>query len=262
MTTLVLLPHQDDEIFSLTGLSYRISKGERVVAAFLTDGSFLGHSPEVRDNESRACLAAIGILEPDLHFLHRKTGVRDMALVGSLALVWPQLLSLAQQTSCSALIMPAWEGGHPDHDAAYLLGTALARRFPSARAEQVFMYNGAGTSHPFFRTMSPLAASTQMTGDCVPYRAGIATLASIRRFPSQWRSLWPLAPGIAKRLLLERRDATQEIRPDAASKRPPGGSLFYERLGRMSWARFVMEARPFVPAHLSEVAMADAWVKT
>ena len=262
MTTLVLLPHQDDEIFSLTRLSYRISKGERVVAAFLTDGSFLGHSPAVRDSESRQCLTAIGILERDLHFLHRKTGVRDMALAASLDLVWPQLLSLVHQTSCSALIMPAWEGGHPDHDAAYLLGTALARRFSSIRAEQVFMYNGAGTAHPFFRTMSPLAAGAQATGDCVPYRAGLATLASIGRFPSQWRSLWPLAPGIAKRLLLERREATQEIRPEAAAKRPHDGSLFYERLGRMSWSRFVMEAGPFVRAHLPQVAMADAWVAT
>lgn len=42
----------------------------------------------------------------------------------------------------SSLLIPAWEGGHQDHDAAHLIGRRLADR-TGARAWQFPLYTGS-----------------------------------------------------------------------------------------------------------------------
>ena len=67
---------------------------------------------------------------------------------------WPSISSSAPFGTPDEVYLPAWEGGHQDHDAGHLLGLSLAA--PGLRLRQFPLYQGAGLPGPFFRVMAPL----------------------------------------------------------------------------------------------------------
>jgi LmbE family N-acetylglucosaminyl deacetylase len=87
-----------------------------------------GASRNERDNESRVCLMRLGVEEEQIIFLGTESRIPDGHLVNHLEQCFWSLVEKTKNHAFAEIYTPAWEGGHQDHDAAFLIGLALARR--------------------------------------------------------------------------------------------------------------------------------------
>ncbi|HEY0566171.1 MAG TPA: PIG-L family deacetylase [Terriglobales bacterium] len=132
--TLLLLPHSDDEC-AAGGLLQHLTSPS---VLFLTNSAprdayfWQAHGSrrqyeEVRRNESRASLAALGFT--DVNFGHDYERPADQELYRDLPIALDRAFELAQSRSFRTVLAPAYEGGHPDHDAASFIAAQVAARF-------------------------------------------------------------------------------------------------------------------------------------
>src|ERR1051326_5047535 len=175
MSKLYVFAHQDDEVAIAPRIARDVASGARVVCAFLTDGG----APAVRDAESRAVLASLGV--HDVIFV----GLPERTLVEHLEEAYHAL----KERDAEEIITLAWEGGHQDHDAAHLVALALAK-IKGVRCLECPLYRG------YFRVLSPLRVSERrrLTARDVAKRAMLCW-----RYPSQRRSWLWLGGGVGLR---------------------------------------------------------------
>src|SRR5436190_387504 len=75
----------------------------------------------VRNKESAKVLSSLGVNSDTINWLGTDRRVPNLRLHLYLQQVLDYLLSLVQRIEIASIFAPAWEGGHPDHDAAALL---------------------------------------------------------------------------------------------------------------------------------------------
>ncbi len=129
-TTLVLAPHPDDEVIACGALMQRM---QRAVVVFLTDGAprnqdfWQQHGSrqayaEVRRNEARQTLDTIGAW-PVFLVDRVEGGIADQELFQNLAPAVLALEKIIDRLDPDCILAPAYEGGHPDHDAASFMAS-------------------------------------------------------------------------------------------------------------------------------------------
>ncbi|HYG66440.1 MAG TPA: PIG-L family deacetylase, partial [Anaeromyxobacteraceae bacterium] len=160
----IVAAHPDDEAVGAASLLLRIP-GAAVV--FLTDGAprdpGLRSGPrtsreayaEARHAEAGAALAVAGLGAGDAVFL----GGDDQDAIGALAPLAEELARVLATLAPRLLVAHAFEGGHPDHDAA-----ALAVR--AARA--LLARRGIALPHPTEMTSYHLLEGDFVTGEFLP----------------------------------------------------------------------------------------------
>jgi N-acetylglucosamine malate deacetylase 2 len=133
--TLLLVPHYDDECAA--GALLRQLPGATVL--FLTDGAprdpyFWGQYgtresySALRKQESLRTLDSCGVRSVfTLDDLPGTNSAADQELYRSLVPAFTAVRSLASRLLPNTILTPAFEGGHPDHDAASFLGAQVAR---------------------------------------------------------------------------------------------------------------------------------------
>jgi LmbE family N-acetylglucosaminyl deacetylase len=133
--TLILVAHPDDEVVACGSLMQKMRKA---VVVFATDGaprndvfwkqygSRQGYSA-VRREEANTALESIGA---DAIFLadYIEGGIADQELFLNLPAAISQITTMVSQVRPDCILTPAYEGGHPDHDAACFIGSVLGRR--------------------------------------------------------------------------------------------------------------------------------------
>ena len=113
-----LLAHPDDEFGVFPHLECAARGGRAVHVAWLTDGGWGGQSIERRRNESVGVLARLGVNRGQLYFMGEELGVADGSLHLRIGEVAPRVIERLGPLAAQAdLLIPAWEGGHHDHDA-------------------------------------------------------------------------------------------------------------------------------------------------
>jgi LmbE family N-acetylglucosaminyl deacetylase len=133
-TTLLLLPHSDDECaaggllqhLTAPSILFLTNSAPRDAYFWQAHGSRRQYE-EIRRNESRASLAALGIA--DVNFGHDYERPADQELYRDLPIALDRAFELAAARSFRTVLAPAYEGGHPDHDAASFIAAQLASRF-------------------------------------------------------------------------------------------------------------------------------------
>lgn len=236
MPRLLLLAHPDDE-FAIFPLACA-APGDSLHVAWLTDGGWGNQCVERRRRESIASLERLGVPRSNLHFLGHDWSVADGALHHRLDDVVPRLLSyFAWLAPGSELVIPAWEGGHPDHDACHLAGIALARHLGS-RLQQFSLYQGEGLAGPLFKVLTPLDANGPTR--IIPTTPGerMRYIWTCLAYRSQWKSFVGLLPFYAWRMLRPDAFVVQPVAPERTAQRPHSGALLYERRGGPSWDEF------------------------
>ncbi len=245
---LLLLPHPDDEFACSMRVRAMVRNGIEVHCAFLTDGGYGGQSITRRRYESLRVLRTLGVTEQQVHWLGQRHAIPDGALHRHLVPAMDALVELTKHVGdIDSLHIPAWEGGHQDHDAAHLLGLALAERNSSMSVGQFPLYTGAGLLGPWFKVLSPLEANGPAVST---YRAKwserVRAVLLCLSYVSQWRTWAGLLPFFAARMAADGCFREQAVSVSRIQEPPHSGRLLYERRGFLTYREFQAITTPFL----------------
>lgn len=241
---LALFGHPDDEFAVFPWLRSARREGREVHAIYLSDGALRGASPVRREQETLRALASLGVDAAHVHFHGVEWGVPDGTVHLHLDRIVPALCDRhRERASAGTVLIPAWEGGHQDHDATHLAGLALARAAGALRVEQYPVYHGAGLPGPLFRVLSPLEANGTITAHPTAIGERLGSVLRCFHYVSQWRSFLGLLPFYALRMCWRRPFVIQPVDPARTAVRPHPGPTLYERRGGPSWEGFAEATR-------------------
>jgi LmbE family N-acetylglucosaminyl deacetylase len=134
-TTLVLVAHPDDEVIACGAL---MQKMQRAVVVFATDGAPRHKTfwqaygsrqayADIRRQEARRALKISGAC-PVFLAERVEDGIVDQELFRNLPAAIAALEQVIAQVNPDAVLTLAYEGGHPDHDAACFMANVVCRR--------------------------------------------------------------------------------------------------------------------------------------
>jgi len=235
---LFLFAHQDDEFGVFQKIVEERQKGNRVCCAYLTDGGFNGVSPQRRNRESLTVLQRMGVEPQDVIFAGDILGIPDGKLHDHLAASADWIDNwLAGFTHVVSICVPAWEGGHHDHDALHAITVIIAeRRNMSAIVRQFPLYNAQGCVGPFFKVLHPLPLNGPVEETVIPWGNRSRFLRNCLGYPSQavtWMGIFPFA---VFHYMSSGKQALQPVLSARLNTRPHDGVLYYEMRGFFTWA--------------------------
>ena len=250
-TALFLFAHQDDEFGVFQKILDEVAARTRVVCAFLTSGTVGDLSSEARNNESLTVLKKLGVHPDNVLFVGPQLKIDDGALMHHLddAAAWLRSW-IAACPSLQGLYLPAWEGGHPDHDSLHAVGVTVAAEanlLPITR--QSSLYNGYKRPGQLFNVMRPLPMNGPVEPIVVPWRNRFAFLHLCLCYPTQRKTWMGLLPFVVAHYLTGRQDAMQRVSVKRLACRPHDGPLYYERRKFSTWAELRDQVAAL--AHLS-----------
>ncbi|MDE2606450.1 MAG: PIG-L family deacetylase [Burkholderiales bacterium] len=234
---LFFFAHQDDEFGVFEHIVRARASGQRVCCAYLTSGVAEQNSPTRRNSESTRVLLQLGVAPADIHFPGQELGIADAHLVRHIerAVDWIATW-LAGLSSVASAYLPAWEGGHHDHDALHAAVLLAARRTTSgARLRQFPLYNAYHCPSPFFRVFKPLPVNGPAEHLPIPWRRRLRFLRYCLSYPSQAKSWAGLLPFTILHYVLRGIESEQDVSLQRLRERPHPGPLYYERRGFCTW---------------------------
>ena len=247
---LFLFAHQDDEFGVFQKILDERQKGRRVCCAYLTDGGTSNASPQRRNVESLYVLQQLGVHTQDVRFAGQALGISDAKLHENLesAANWicGWINGFSQVTS---ICVPAWEGGHHDHDALHAITVSIAvERDILECVRQFSLYNGFGCSGPFFRVLSPLPMNGVVEEVMIPWKHRLRFFHYCLCYPSQAKTWLGIFPFVVFHYLFRGKQALQPISAERIRHRPHDGALYYETRGFFTWQKMVASIDLWQPA--------------
>lgn len=242
-SALFLFAHQDDEFGVFQKIIDEQRHGRRVFCAYLTDGAFEGQSSVRRNRESLAVLTKLGVQKEDIFFAGHTLSIPDGSLLDHLMIASDWIANwLKRYPMVTAIYLPAWEGGHHDHDALHAMGVIAAEEAGLIKFVLQFpLYNGYKCAGPMFRVLLPLPMNGEIERKKISWINRLQFLLYCLSYPSQittWLGLFPFA------LLHYVFYGTQVLQPVSRERiryRPHSGPLYYERRQFCTWEK--MSAR-------------------
>lgn len=236
---LFLFAHQDDEFGVFHRIGQCVREGMRVYCAYLTDGAYRRATSSQRNEESLAVLEQLGVQRQHVAFAGAEIGLADGRLPLHLtdAHAWLRTW-LARFPDIDSIHVPAWEGGHQDHDALHALAVVLAHGGGMLeRVRQYPLYHAHGCTHPMLRALAPLEANGPVSSTVIPKSERLRHLRLCLSYSSQ-RNAWALLfPFVAAHYAVRGTQQLQGVSVDRLVERPHAGSLYYERRGFYDWGR-------------------------
>lgn len=237
-TALFLFAHQDDEFGVFDAIASCCQVGDRVVCAYFTDGAAVASACQ-RNAESIGVLGALGVPVKNILFVGERLGIPDGGLCDAMLPVACWLDEFVRATSGIASVhVPAWEGGHHDHDAlhAVVVGVMAAHGIlPVVR--QFSLYNARRCVGPFFRVLSPLPENGPVERRFIPWSNRLRFLGYCLRYPSQYLTWLGLFPFVVLHYILRGTQDLQGVNASRLGEKPHVGTLYYEKRGFYSWER-------------------------
>ena len=234
---LFLFAHQDDEFGVFERIAACRRRGLRVACAYLTDGKTASAGAEQRNAESLAVLGQLGVPAAEVAFAGQALGIGDACL--------PLHLDAAARwigawldgfSHIEALHLPAWEGGHHDHDALHALAVSLAaRRGLLGRTWQFSLYQAKGLPGPLFRVLAPLPENGAVARSAIPWRRRPGHLRRCLAYPSQRITWLGLFPFVLLHYLVRGVEQLQPVSEQRLLERPHPGPLYYEKRRFFTW---------------------------
>jgi hypothetical protein len=248
---LFLFPHQDDEVPVFHEIDKLVQSNQPITIVYLTTGQASPDNCERRNRESMRVLEQLGIKASQVHFIGAQIGVADGSLHHHLARLQSTVSDLMKGSQVSALYMPAWEGGHQDHDAAHVLGLALAKEWGCLpQAHQFPYYQGEGLKGILFKTLSPLAQNGQPMVERISVPKRIKYLGLLFAYRSQAKTWIGLGPFFVLHYLFKGTQVLQDVSLARVNQKPHPGALLYERRQFCTFDRFQQETANFLRQHL------------
>lgn len=251
LPALFIFAHHDDELFISITMRRLMRTGGPVRAAWLTRGGMKG---ERRQSESRKAMELLGVEPENLIFF----GLPDGHLLDYLEDIIPRLMGLLERHRPASVFVPAYAGGHQDHDTVQLAGAVAIRRLQEAehyapgpavgRSRDITLYE-----FPLYHRFGSRILSV---GELIPggdypvlrtplkLRDRLLKQRLARIYKSQRLILYPLL-GIKGGPAMLHRDGEpyRQVPPDRNYERPPHpGRLAYEYFTGRRFDKFSRKA--------------------
>ena len=236
MAVVFLLAHFDDEYCALPLMLEAKAAGEPCWFLYVADYRDPANAAR-RLAETRAFLRRFGFEGGQAIHVGQGSGVWDGQVADGLDVALRRVReALAQLPPATRFVTPAWEGGHPDHDACAAMAVILAgeRGVP---VQQFGLYNGRWRLRPLYRACAPIPENGAGRKLALTPGQWLAWLAAVRFFPSQtwnWLGLWPAR---FMTFLTRGGYSVQTLAPERIGERPHPGPLHYEGLFRTPYAK-------------------------
>lgn len=236
---LFIFAHQDDEFGVFQKIMDEHQHGRRVFCAYLTDGAIDGKSSLCRNRESLAVLTKLGVQKEDIFFAGHTLSVSDGSLPEHLKIVSEWIGNwLASYQMVTAIYLPAWEGGHHDHDALHAMGVIVAEEAGLMDVVRQFpLYNGYKCGGPLFRVLLPLPKNGDLEVTKVPWKNRLLFLRYCLSYPSQMITWVGLFPFVLLHYFFYGTQALQTVSRERIRHRPHSGPLYYERRHFYTWEK-------------------------
>jgi len=236
MSVVFLLAHFDDEYCALPLILQ--ARAAREDCWFLYVADYRDpRNAAVRWAETQAFLHRFGLDPERTAHVGAGSGIFDGDVCeGVLPSLARLRVALARIGPVSRLVTPAWEGGHPDHDACAAMSAILGEEL-GAPVLQFGLYNGRKVARPFYRACSPLPQNGPEIRVSLTPAQWLAWMAAVRFFPSQTWNWLGLFPSMFLTFAERRGFAVQALEPARVRERPHGGRLHYEWMFRTPYAK-------------------------
>jgi LmbE family N-acetylglucosaminyl deacetylase len=239
-SALLFLAHQDDEFGAQKLIDDAVALGIMVSGVYMTQAK----DPQVnalRNHESLKVVLRLGVCAENISFAGEELNILDGQLQWHLAAVADWVHEAMVKHDPLHIWIPAWEGGHPDHDALHAVVVELAAvRGLLGRVQQFPLYNGWRCRGPLFRVMQVLPDNGVVYNVPLPWSARWRYLRNCLAYPSQWRTWMGLFPFVLARILFKGVQQVQEVSRERLIERPHEGRLYYESRGFSTWDNLQM----------------------
>ena len=247
---LFLFAHQDDEFSAVHLIKQGIGEGRRLFFAFLTDGQTQGGpDSHVRNQETITALGTLGVRKEQIAFVGSASNLPDGRLYQNLQRGLESLGDAIGDRQIGRVILPAWEGGHQDHDAVPLIELALAQRRKCTEVSRQLPFYRARPGFPGIVMFAPLAAN----GGAFASRQSLSEiwshLALSRYYPTQAHYFLGILPLTLLHYLLDRHLYSQPVSIDRVLERPTE-RIKYEARHQLSFADFQSATQGFIEAEI------------
>jgi LmbE family N-acetylglucosaminyl deacetylase len=229
--------HQDDEFGVFQRISLECQLGHRVICVYLTSGVKGSQSARIRNTESLGVLEKLGVAKEDVLFAGNEIDIPDGQLILRMdtAISWLEAF-IGGNEHINSLFIPAWEGGHPDHD---VLHAAVLIAVHSSEVElqisQFSLYNAYKCRGPLFRVLTPLSNNGKADNIVIHWRNRIRFLKYCLSYPSQLKSWIGLFPFTLLHYFFVGVESVQDVSLSRLMERPHNGPLYYERRKFCKW---------------------------
>ena len=234
MTVVYVLAHFDDEFLAWPLIRRDLAEGCDL--SFVHVADYRGaESARRRHAETLAFLAALGVAADRQIHLGAGTGWWDGQLHAHAADAYAALTA-AVPGPVERVVVPAWEGGHPDHDVCAAMGVKLAAERGGAPVDQICLYQGKSLPWILYRAASPLAENGPIRELKLSAREWASWFAAVGAFPSQLKAWSGLLPAMAMTFARQGAFRYQGLDPARIGEAPHAGQLLYERMFRTPYA--------------------------
>ena len=230
-SAIFLFAHQDDETGVFQTILDELNMNRQVLCLFFTTGVKKESDAAQRDNESISVLTKLGVEREDISFIGNELGISDGDLINSMAQVanWLER-DLLKKDHVVRIYVPAWEGGHPDHDALHAISVVIGQKFQRlSLMRQYSLYNGYRCCGPLFRTFMPLPENGPVEKTKVTWRNRVRFLGYCLQYPSQLMTWIGLFPMMLTHYVLWGTQNLQPVSRNRITSPPHQGPLYYER---------------------------------
>ena len=150
--SIFFLAHYDDEFGIYEDIRIHIAHKIPLHIVYLTSSSFDGSGNKIRENESLSVLKKLGVKRSQISFIGKELSIPDLALKENLINAFIKCKSLIKKIgNVKTIYSPAYEGGHPDHDALnFLCSKFIITSKSKIDGLQFPLYCGPGLIGPFF----------------------------------------------------------------------------------------------------------------
>jgi LmbE family N-acetylglucosaminyl deacetylase len=237
---IIMLPHQDDEIALLPYLDI-LKKNVNLKIIYLTRHKRNKVNMK-RNVESKKVLKKLGVDDKAIIFLGTKKNIIDQFLCKNINNVTKYLLSnknIITSNKNTTLLTTSYEGGHPDHDAAFLICMQIYQKMKYKKFLSFPLYNSERNFLPFQAFKNLRRYQNQVIEIQFSIKKSFLYFNLIFTYRSQLKTIFFLLPFFLYRCLIKRKfililhNKTENI-----EDKPHKGKLLYEKRGWLPYSQF------------------------
>ena len=235
-SAIFLFPHQDDEVGIFQKILDEQDEGNEVFCLYFTRSADKRRN-SIRELESLNVLLGYGVKRKNILFIGRLLTIEDKNLCAHILRAKKWLDDwLSNHSYISNIYVPAWEGGHPDHDCLYAIAaTLITKENFKNKVWQFPLYNSKNCPPFFYRIQSILCENGPKIVVPISFINRFRFIRSCIQYPSQWLAWVGLYPFFFINYIFFGRQYLQPIETNRFEQRPHAGKLYYEVRNYRTW---------------------------